>query len=292
MSTLQNMEDIGDRELTATRGFRRSRCFIVRTNRRRLLCCMPNPPGNNCNVNRFVRCLRNRGIGMPVAEGNLSLKNQTDLQMMPWKLLLADGHDIVIAGVRSLLDNTRYEIVGAVKDRRTLVQVWKRLKPDLVITAVTMPLLNGIEAARQIRMLDPNVRFVFLTMHADIRHAIEALSIGHCGYVLKTSAIDELAIAICAVLEGGCYVARDIADPVGRVLEATHSNRAVGDPLTSRQREVLQLLAEGRGVKAIGFILSLSPRTIEFHKYRIMDALGVRSTAELARSAMAMGMLN
>ena len=211
--------------------------------------------------------------------------------MKPWKLLLADDHDIVIAGLRMVLDQPRFEIVGTVKDGRALVQTARDLKPDVVVTDVTMPLLNGIDAARQIRMLDSNVKIVFLTMHPDIGYATEALSLGNCGYVLKSSVADELPAAIDDVLAGGTYVARAIAEPVQRALESKPREKPGAKRLTSRQREVLQLLAEGRPVKEIAFTLKVSPRTIEFHKYRIMEELGVRTTAELVRSAMALGIL-
>jgi DNA-binding NarL/FixJ family response regulator len=140
-------------------------------------------------------------------------------------------------------------------------------------------------------MLDSNVKIVFLTMHPDIGYATEALSLGNCGYVLKSSVADELPAAIDDVLAGGTYVARAIAEPVQRALESKPREKPGAKRLTSRQREVLQLLAEGRPVKEIAFTLKVSPRTIEFHKYRIMEELGVRTTAELVRSAMALGIL-
>ncbi|HUA21690.1 MAG TPA: response regulator transcription factor [Bryobacteraceae bacterium] len=212
--------------------------------------------------------------------------------MKRWKLLLADDHDIVIAGLRQVLDQPNLEIVGAVKDGRALVECARELKPDVVVTDVTMPLLNGLDAAKQIRMLDPKVKIVFLTMHSEVGYAVEALSLGNCGYVLKSSVADELVPAIHEVLKGGTYVAQAIAEPVRKAIEGRSQQRAPGvQGLTSRQREVLQLLAEGRPVKEIAFRLGVSPRTIEFHKYRIMEELGVRSVAELVRSAMSLGIL-
>lgn len=211
--------------------------------------------------------------------------------MSKYRLLLADDHDIVISGLRLVLDQPDLEIIGAVKDGRSLVQAARDLKPDVVITDVTMPLLNGIDAARQIRMLDPAVKIIFLTMHPDVGYATEALALGNCGYVLKSSVAEELPAAIHDVLEGGTYVAQAIAEPVRRALESKARERPGAERLTSRQREVLQLLAEGRTVKEIAFTLNVSPRTVEFHKYRIMEELGVRTTAELVRSAMALGIL-
>jgi DNA-binding NarL/FixJ family response regulator len=206
-------------------------------------------------------------------------------------VLLADDHDIVIAGLRLVLDQPDIEIVGAVKDGRALVQAAQNLKPDVVITDLTMPLLNGIDAARRIRVRNPEVKIIFLTMHPDVGYAKEALALGNCGYVLKSSVADELPLAIRTVLEGGTYVAQAIAEPVMRALETKPRERPGADRLTSRQREVLQLLAEGHSVKQIAFSLNVSPRTVEFHKYRIMEELGVRTMAELVRSAMTLGIL-
>jgi len=206
-------------------------------------------------------------------------------------VLLADDHDIVIAGLRLVLDQPDIEIVGAVKDGRALVQAAQNLKPDVVITDLTMPLLNGIDAARRIRVRNPQVKIIFLTMHPDVGYAKEALGLGNCGYVLKSSVADELPLAIRTVLQGGTYVAQAIAEPVLRALENNPRERPGADRLTSRQREVLQLLAEGHSVKQIAFSLNVSPRTVEFHKYRIMEELGVRTMAELVRSAMTLGIL-
>jgi len=212
--------------------------------------------------------------------------------MKRWRLLLADDHDIVLAGLRQLLDQPGFEIVGAVKDGRSLVEAARRLSPDVIITDVTMPLLNGLDAARQIRRLDPKAKVIFLTMHSDIGYAMEALALSNCGYVLKSSVADELPLAIHEVLQGRTYIAHAIEEPVRRAMEAKSRERSPGvDRLTTRQREVLQLLAEGRPVKEIAFALRLSPRTVEFHKYRIMEELGVRSVAEMVRSAMTMGIL-
>jgi DNA-binding NarL/FixJ family response regulator len=206
-------------------------------------------------------------------------------------LLLADDHDIVLAGLRLLLDQPDYEIVGAVTDGRALVQAARKLNPDVVITDLTMPLLNGLDAARQIRLNNPAVKIIFLTMHPDIGYATEALALGSCGYVLKSTVSDELPIAIHEVMEGRTYVAQAIAEPVRRALQPKHREKPVIGRLTIRQREVLQLIAEGRAVKEIAFMLDVSPRTVEFHKYRIMEELGVRTTAELVRSAMTLGIL-
>ena len=212
--------------------------------------------------------------------------------MKRWRLLLADDHDIVIAGLRLVLDQPDFEIVGTVRDGRALLRAARQLLPDVVITDVTMPLLNGIDAARQLRLIDPVVKIVFLTMHSEVSYAIEALALGGCGYVLKSSGADELPLAIRKVLEGEAYVAGPIADLVKRALESRSRAKGPGvRRLTSRQREVLQLLAEGRPVKEIAFTLHVSSKTVEFHKYRIMEELGVHSVAELVRSAITLGIV-
>lgn len=213
--------------------------------------------------------------------------------MKRWRLLLADDHDIVLAGLRQVLDRPEFEIVAAVKDGRSLVDAARELRPDVIITDVTMPLLNGLDAAKLVRTFDPKVKIIFLTMHSEVGYAVEALAaLGECGYVLKSSVADELEPSIRAVLGAGSYIAQAIAPAVRKAIEVRSRERTPGvERLTSRQREVLQLLAEGRPVKEIAFRLGVSPRTVEFHKYRIMDELGVRTVAELVRSAMSLGIL-
>lgn len=208
------------------------------------------------------------------------------------RLLLADDHDVVLAGLIVLLDQPDFEIVGSVKDGQALVTAAAELRPDVIVTDVTMPLLSGIEAARQIRKTDPTVAIVMLTMHPDIGYATAALSIGHCGYVLKSAVADELAPAIRMVLNGETFVARAIRQPVMQALNATsREEESAPVRLTIRQAEVLQMMAEGRSMKEIAFHLKVSPKTVEFHKYRIRKKAGVHSLAELARYAVKCGLL-
>ena len=208
------------------------------------------------------------------------------------RLLLADDHDIVIEGLRRVLDHPDFEIVGVVNDGRSLLRAVRDIQPEIIITDVTMPLLNGIDAVRQIRKNNRTVRIIFLTMHPDITFATEALAAGASGYVLKNSAGKELIAAIEEVMRGHVYVAKAIAEAVKHADSSRSQNwRSPLDKLTSRQREVLQLLAEGLHVKDIAAKLHLSPRTIEFHKYRIMDELGLHSGAELARYAARHGIV-
>ncbi|MGP0073869.1 MAG: response regulator [Bryobacteraceae bacterium] len=208
------------------------------------------------------------------------------------RLLLADDHDIVIEGLRRVLDHPDIEIVGVVKDGRALVRAAREKQPDIIIADITMPLLNGIEAARQIRKNNSNAKIIFLTMHPDVTFATEALAAGGSGYVLKSSAGDELLTAIQDVTKGHIYVTKSIAEAVKHGLSSRSSTwRSPLDKLTSRQREVLQLLAEGLHVKEIAVKLNVSPRTVEFHKYRIMDELGLRTAAEIARYAARHGIV-
>ena len=212
--------------------------------------------------------------------------------MKHWRVLLADDHDIVIEGLRRVLAHPDIEIVGAVHDGRALLHAIEQLRPDIIVTDVTMPLLNGIEAARQIRESDPGMKIIFLTMHPDITFATEALMAGGQGYVLKNSASDELVTAIREVGNGRTYVSRSIAETVRQALSSRSNTwRSQLDMLTPRQREVLQLVAEGLQVKEIAARLDVSPKTVEFHKYRIMDELGLRTTAELSRYAARHGIV-
>jgi DNA-binding NarL/FixJ family response regulator len=212
--------------------------------------------------------------------------------MKPCRVLLADDHDIVIEGLRRVLNHPEIEIVGAVNEGRSLLRAAQEIHPDVIVTDVTMPQLNGIDAVRQIRENDAEVKIIFLTMHPDISFATEALAAGGNGYVLKNSAGDELLKAIREVAKGRTYVTKSIAQAVKQGLSARSNTwRSPLDKLTSRQREVLQLLAEGLQAKEIAARLHVSPRTVEFHKYRIMDELGLRTTAELGRYAARHGIV-
>jgi DNA-binding NarL/FixJ family response regulator len=210
-----------------------------------------------------------------------------------WRLLLADDHDIVLAGLRQVLDQPDFEIVESVKDGHALVKAAAELRPDVIVADVTMPLLNGIDAARQIRSVNTRVKIIFLTMHPDVGYATEALSLGACGYVLKSSVVDELPSAIRDVMRGHTYVARAIREPVMIALHGPGHNREAASSrrLTFRQREVLQMLAEGRSAKEIAHHLNVTKGTVEFHKNRIREQLGVRTMAELARYAVKSGLV-
>ena len=207
------------------------------------------------------------------------------------RILLADDHSLILAGIRSLLE-PYCELVGQVADGRSLVDAALKLQPDLIILDVSMPILNGIDAARQIKRLWPSAKLLFLSMHANAVYLREALNAGGSGYVLKSSATEELRVAIRTVLKGEIYVARAFG---GDVLESlrTPSDRQPRSSieLTDRQREVLQLIAEGRGNKEIAAVLTVSVKTVEFHRGRIMSKLGVHTTAELTTFAVRAGLV-
>ncbi len=212
--------------------------------------------------------------------------------MTPTSVLLADDHAVVLEGLRRILDRPEFNIVGALRDGRALVEAAARLQPDLIVADVSMPLLSGIEAARQILRGDSKAKIIFLTIHPDVTYAVEAINAGASGYALKTEAGDELIKAIREVLAGRTYITPSLAEPVSQALQPRRkrSHRNPGT-LTSRQHEVLQLLAKGKQPKEIAGLLNVSHRTVEFHKYRIMETLGLRSVAELAGYAVKRGIV-
>jgi len=206
------------------------------------------------------------------------------------RLLLADDHNIVLEGLRSVLNQPDFEVVGWVGDGRSLIEAAKNHCPDVIVTDVTMPLLNGIDAARRIRKLQPKARIVFLTMHPDIGYATEALALGNCAYVLKSSAADELSDAIHAVMRGTTYVTPRIAASVMENLRKRKPGKSSVE-LSSREREILQLIAEGKTFKEIAGLLKISPRTVEFHRNRIADKTGQKTMADLTRYAVRLGII-
>lgn len=208
------------------------------------------------------------------------------------RVLMADDHSIMLAGVRKLIED-RCDVVGTVEDGRALLEAAERLKPDLILLDITMPLLNGLDAARQLKKSHPDVKLLFLTMHASPRYATEAFKAGGNGYLLKQSAVSELSQAIEAVLQGKCYLTPSITRPViEQAIRAKEEPTVKGavTELTPRQREVLQLIGEGKGTKEIAVILNLSVKTVEFHKTCLMKELDLHTTAKLVRYAIAQGL--
>jgi DNA-binding NarL/FixJ family response regulator len=212
--------------------------------------------------------------------------------MKKTRVLLADDHTIVAEGLVSLLE-TDFDLVGRVDNGRDLLKKAEELSPDVIVTDISMPLLNGIEALRQLKKARPDVRVVFLTVHADVSYITEAFRAGAAGYVLKQSAAEELRSAIKAAHEGRTYLTPLITkDFLDNILNTDEGLDSVNVTLTPREREVLQLLAEGHAVKEIAAVLDISPRTVEFHKYNIMEKLGLRTTAELTQYAIKHGVVS
>lgn len=206
-------------------------------------------------------------------------------------ILLADDHTLIIEGFRRILEG-HYNLVGTTTDGRALLDSAKALQPDIIILDVSMPLLNGIDAAVQLKKLCPDTILIFVTMHADTESVRAAFEAGASGYVLKRSAVDELEQAIRAVLAGHSYITPLITKDLLDVFLAKRPGKPGGaDGLTPRQREVLQLLTEGRTAKDIASILNISSRTVEFHKGQIMEELKLQSTADLIRYAISHGMV-
>jgi DNA-binding NarL/FixJ family response regulator len=202
------------------------------------------------------------------------------------RVLLADDHKIVVEGLRSLLQ-AEFELAGTVGDGRALVAAALNLHPDVIVADISMPLLNGIEAARQLKKSGVKAKIIFLTMQTDLAYAIRALEAGASGYVLKHSATSELVKAIRDVLKGNMYVTPLLAkEGLESFMDRVEQSRKTPLKLTDRQQEILQLLAEGRSAKEVGGLLNISTRTVEFHKYRIMENLQLRTTAELVQYAI------
>ena len=205
------------------------------------------------------------------------------------RVLLADDHRMVAEGLKTLL-SPDFDLVGMVEDGAALVEAARVLRPDVIVADIGMPRLNGFEALAELRKEDPGVRVVFLTMHQEAAYARRALEAGALGFVLKHSAPDELVTAIRAALEGRTYVTPALAGALQRT--STRSPETVTESeatLSARQREILQFLADGRSAKEIARRLNISHRTVEFHKYHMMDSLGLRSTAQLVRWAINRG---
>jgi len=197
------------------------------------------------------------------------------------KILLADDHKMFSEGLRSLLKD-EYDLV-TVEDGQALVDVATGLNPDVIIVDISMPVLNGFDAVRKLKKEKCSAKIIFLTMHADADLVAEALSCGALGYVLKQSVGEELTTAITVVLAGKVYLPQLVGKASDRSSERSPSHSF---NLTPRRREVLRLIAQGRTVKEIGALLGISTRTAESHKYEMMDALGIQTTAELVQYAL------
>jgi DNA-binding NarL/FixJ family response regulator len=203
------------------------------------------------------------------------------------RLLVADDHELLLDGLRRLLE-ADFEVTGMVADGRAAVTAYEQLRPDVLLLDIGMPGLNGIEACRQVKKTFPEARVVFVTMQTDRVYVEEAFRAGASGYVVKQAAAGELIEALRTVLLGGRYVSPRFAAAMtaGALDAAGESAPAFGGRLTPRQREVLQLVAEGKPMKEIARILDISVRTVEFHKNGLIHQLGLRTVAELTRYAL------
>jgi DNA-binding NarL/FixJ family response regulator len=212
--------------------------------------------------------------------------------MLRPRVLLGDDHHLVIEGLKSVLER-HFDIVGIASNGRDLIAEAKRLSPDVILLDVSMPILNGIEAARQLKEQVPSSKLVFVTQKSDREYVQAALRLGASGYVLKQCAVSELVDAVNLVLAGKYYVTPLLRTGIPEALFHPRSNPSelFGQALTGRQREVLQLIAEGKSNKQIANIIGVSVKTVDFHKSRLADELGLRTTAELTRYALEHGIV-
>jgi len=202
------------------------------------------------------------------------------------RILIADDHSLVAELCKRLLE-TEFDVIGTVSDGRALVRAASKLKPDVIVLDVAMPILNGLDAGQQVKEMMPGVKLVYLTMNTDVEVAAEAFRRGASGYLLKTCAAADIVLAVRDVLRGKSYMSRTMSKNAINCLRWRNKKLVNEDErLTQRQREVLQLLAEGKVMKEVSDILNMSKRTVAYHKYRMMEVLGAKSSAELVKYAV------
>jgi len=246
------------------------------------------------SVTWFTRCIFEGGLSLRVA----SVKNTSvrkivnrpnirsgDNAMSLPRVILADDHTLLVEAFRKLLE-AHCEIVGTVSDGRALLETAPQLKPAVIIVDIGMPLMNGLEAGLRLKKLMPSVKLIFLTMNEDPDLAVEAMSCGASGYLLKSSAPAELIRAIDMALKGKSYVTPQIARGMQQSFINNPERKTRDKQLTPRQREVVYLLAEGKSMKEVASVLNVTPRTVAFHKYRVMEELKLKSTADLIHYAI------
>ena len=201
------------------------------------------------------------------------------------RIILADDHTILLDALKGLVE-PEFEVVGLCSDGRALVKAAEQLKPNVIVLDIGMPTMNGLNAGQRLKEILPTVKLVYLTMNQDPDMASEAFRLGASAYLLKTSAASELIRALREVLCGGTYVTPLMTEGMVGSFVQNFKCRKSTSHLILRQKEVLQLLAEGRSMKEAAFILNVSPRTVAFHKYAMMDHLNIKSSAELIEYAM------
>ncbi len=208
------------------------------------------------------------------------------------RVLLADDHSLILKGIKGLLE-TQYEIVGLVDNGMALVDAALRLEPDVVVLDISMPILNGIDAMREIKRKLPKTKVIILTMHSSPIYLRKAIEAGAVGYVLKSGAAEELLIAMAKAMKGEVYITPAFKDQTQESVAhwRTKPGRSPIE-LTSRQRQILQLIAEGRANKEIAHILGVSVKTIEFHRGRLMAKVGANSVAQLTKVAIQEGLID
>ena len=208
-------------------------------------------------------------------------------------VILADDHTLVRAGIRSLLEKLpEVKVIGEAGDGREVLNLVKIHRPEIVLMDIAMPGLNGLEAAERMNRDYPGVRIILLTMHDNEEYVLRALKTGVAGYLLKKSATAELAAALHQVMRGEIYLSREIKLPKTIPLQAIVGRKSALEKLTERQREVLQLIAEGQNTKGIGNILKVSPKTIEYHRMKLMDGLNLHDIPGLVRFALRVGLIH
>jgi DNA-binding NarL/FixJ family response regulator len=229
---------------------------------------------------------------MPVDSDVMSKEGGVVMNTQP-TVLLADDHVLVAQGIQKLLE-PEFELLRIVPDGRALLKAIEECQPDVAIVDISLPLLNGLDASRHILKHHPNVKVIVLTMHSEQSFVAEALRIGVSGYVLKQSVGSELVEALKVVLNGDTFVSPILVDQTTRSDpdgEAEEAPKGFAHALSLRQREVLQLVAEGKSIKEVAAVLNVSIKTVEFHKTRIMRQLGMRSAAQLTKYAIANGLI-
>jgi DNA-binding NarL/FixJ family response regulator len=202
------------------------------------------------------------------------------------RVLIADDHNLVAELCKKLLEKD-FEVVGMVSDGRAMLSAAEELKPDVIVLDIAMPILNGLDAGQKVKEILPMVKLVYLTMNTDAEVAAEAFERGASGYLLKTCAASEMVVAVREALGGKSYMSRSLSRDAVDCLRWQHKKLVKEEErLTARQREVLQLLAEGRVMKEVANILNMKMRTVAYHKYRMMEVLGARSNADLVKYAV------
>lgn len=202
------------------------------------------------------------------------------------RILIADDHTLFAELCKNLLES-EFQVIGVVSNGRAMIQVAAELRPDIVVVDIAMPLLNGLDAGEALKGMFPRIKLVFISMSADVELAAETFRRGASAFLLKTCTTTELVAALHAVAAGQSYLSSTMPkDEVSFLSRSDDTYSPCGERLTERQREVLQLLCEGKVMKEIGGILNITPRTVAFHKYRLMEMVHARSTADLVRYAI------